>query len=399
VTVTSRATAAALQGVPATGRRRKLAVNRLRAHPHLDATAVDRFLARHEVPIVEGATCTFLFRGEADEVRVRHRVLGLPDIRLRRLAGTDLWYAAVELPEGSRVEYQLETRLGEHWERFNDPLNPRLARSPVGSSSVCHARGYVVPDWTREDADARPGELVAVSVPSQALRRQVHARLYLPARFRRTARYRLLVVHDGSDYLEYSSMKTVLDNLVHRLDVAETCVVFLDPGDRLREYANSSAHARFLHAELLPWLESELPLLPGPSSRCLMGASFGAVAALSAAVRVPHTFGALLLQSGSFVFTDIGTDHGGGPAFDPVVRFVNRFRARPRRVADRVFLSCGIYEPLITPNRSMATVLRQTGVDVHYLEMRDGHNWENWRNQLRDALSWVFPGPQKFVYE
>jgi enterochelin esterase family protein len=47
----------------------------------------------------------------------------------------------------------------------------------------------------------------------------------------------------------------------------------------------------------------------------------------------------------------------------------------------------------------MATVLRQTGVDVHYLEMRDGHNWENWRNQLRDALSWVFPGPQKFVYE
>ena len=30
--------------------------------------AVDRFLARHEVPIVEDGRCTFLWRGEADEV-------------------------------------------------------------------------------------------------------------------------------------------------------------------------------------------------------------------------------------------------------------------------------------------------------------------------------------------
>ena len=60
-----------------------------------------------------------------------------------------------------------------------------------------------------------------------------------------------------------------------------------------------------------------------------MGASFGAVAALSAAYRYPGVYGSLLLQSGSFVFTDIGNDHGGGPAFEPVVRFVNRYRAAP----------------------------------------------------------------------
>jgi hypothetical protein len=47
------------------------------------------------------------------------------------------------------------------------------------------------------------------------------------------------------------------------------------------------------------------------------------VAALSAAYRSPDTYGSLVLMSGSFVFTDIGTDHGGGPVFDPVVKFVN----------------------------------------------------------------------------
>ena len=138
----------------------KLAVNRLRERRPLDAAAVDRFLARHEVPIVEGARCTFLYRGEADEVFMVHRTFGLPDrLPLRRLRGTDLWSAVLELPEGSRVEYQLEVVRGGQRERFNDPLNPKLAHSPVGSSSVCYARGHVVPDWTRHDPEARPGTL------------------------------------------------------------------------------------------------------------------------------------------------------------------------------------------------------------------------------------------------
>ena len=46
----------------------KLAINRLRERTPLDAAAVDDFLGRHEVPVVEGSHCTFLFRGEADEV-------------------------------------------------------------------------------------------------------------------------------------------------------------------------------------------------------------------------------------------------------------------------------------------------------------------------------------------
>ena len=99
-----------------------------------------------------------------------------------------------------------------------------------------------------------------------------------------------------------------------------------------------------------------------------MGASFGAVAALSTASRHPDTYGSLLLQSGSFVFTDIGSEHGGGPVFDPVVRFTNRYRARPRAVADRVFVSCGVYEPLIVPNRSMVPVFTDTGMRVRYVE-------------------------------
>ncbi len=387
--------------VPVRPRRQaKLAINQFREGGDVQESAIDAFLDRHEAPIVEGAKCTFLFRGQADEVHVMHRIVNQPQrVPMKRLQQTSLWWVTIELPEGSRVEYQISRRLGDDTEQFNDPLNPHVAHSPVGSSSVCYAAGYNIPDWIHHDPDTRPGELHTVEFHSKALRRNTATRVYLPARYRASSAYPLLIVHDGDDYLNYASMRTVLDNLIDRLDMAETIVAFTNSTDRLREYPNNAAHARHLSAELLPYLSQRLPLIDRPQARCLMGASFGAVASLSAAYRKPDLAGSLLLQSGSFVFTDIGDDHGGGEAFDPVVKFMNRYRGDPRKVADQMFISCGVYEPLIVHNRSMVPVFETTGATVRYVEARDGHSWENWRDRLRDGLSWIFPGPQKFVYE
>ena len=381
-------------------RRPKLAINRLRESARGDTDAVRRFLESRQFPIVEGRMCTFAVRAEADEVFLRHRVVGLPDVLpLRRMEGTDLWYLVLDLPPRSRVEYQYELRRGDSWERFNDPHNPRIARSPVGDSSVCHGPGYSVPDWAVPDPEARPGSLVELELRSVAQRRTNRVTVYLPARYRTSTRFPLLIVHDGGDFLGYASMQVVLDNLIHRLDMAETVVAFTYPGERLDEYPDSSAHARWISRELVPALESRYALIGHPSGRCLMGSSFGAVASLSTAVRYPRTYGSLLLQSGSFVFTDIGTEHGEGPAFDPVVRFMNRYRARPVKVAERLFISCGVFEPLIVPNRSMVPVFTEAGMAVNYVESPDGHNWESWRDRLRDGLSWIFPGEQLYLYE
>jgi enterochelin esterase family protein len=372
----------------------RLAINQFQQQDLVDEAAVDGFLATHDVPIVEGRHCTFLFRGEADEVHLAQRILGLPSrLPMRRIAGTTLWYIVLKVPEGSRINYQMEVRLGEHVERFNDPLNPKHSHSPFGAISVCFAHGYITPEWTFPDDSTPPGELFDISADSRALQRDCHVTIYLPARFRRDTSYPLLVVHDGGDFLQYSAAKVVLDNLMHRREIADTVVAFIHPKDRLTEYANSPQHARFLTHELMPTLEAEFPLVRNRSGRGLLGASFGAVASLSAAYRSPRTYGSLILMSGSFVSADAGTDHGGGRVFDPVVKFVNRYRDRPRRVADRLFVSCGLYEPLIIANRSIVPVFEAVGMDVRYVEALDGHTWENWRDRLHDALTWVFPGP------
>jgi enterochelin esterase family protein len=168
--------------------------------------------------------------------------------------------------------------------------------------------------------------------------------------------------------------------------------------DRLNEYSGNNRHAQFIAEELLPFMVAEYPLHDNREARCLMGASFGGVASLHTAWRYPDRFGSLLLQSGSFAFSDIGR-HSRGPAFDPVVRFMNEFREQSVRPAERVFVSCGMYESLIYENRSLVPHLQSKGVEVRYEEARDAHNWENWRDRLRTGLSWLMPGPAWQVYE
>ncbi|MEM9293712.1 MAG: alpha/beta hydrolase-fold protein [Acidobacteriota bacterium] len=359
------------------------------------------FLESHEFPLVEGSDVTFVYHGSADRVELKHFIFGLETGQiLDPVQDLDLWHTTLQLPRGSRVEYKFEVHQGESRSWVRDPLNPHLARDPFGANSVAHSEGYVEPEWAHPDPEARPGSFENLMVSSAAFGEQRRVGVYLPARFRPRARYPLLIVHDGFEYLDYSGLKTVLDNLIHRHEIPPMIVALTQaPGDqRLVEYGANPKHARFLVEELLPAMEERYPLTDAPGSRGLMGASFGAVASLHAAWSYPGTFDRLLLQSGSFAFTDIG-EHQKGPVFDPVVAFVNRFRSRPGRPADKLFICCGTYERPIYYNRSLIPLLRESGLEVRYVEARDGHNWENWRDRLREGLSWLFPGPLWMVYE
>jgi enterochelin esterase-like enzyme len=377
-----------------------LAIKRLEAAAPISNEVVDNFVAEHEFPLVEGPSVTFVYRGPVDRVEMKHWIFGLESSQqMTRIEGTDLFYLIVELPPKSRVEYKFEIWRGDNAEWIRDPLNPKLARDPFGANSVATAVGYEVPDWVHHDPEARPGKLEGFDFKSKALGGVRSGTMYYPARYRPNRRYPLVVVHDGSDYLNYASMGTVLDNLIHRLVIPDLVVCFIDSPNRIEDYAAHRPHAKFLCEELVPHLEQKLPLLDRARDRCLMGASFGAVASLSTAWYYPKYWGRLLLQSGSFAFTDIGRRNHRGPLFDPVVAFVNSFRNDIKAVSERLFVSCGTYESLIYENRSLVPLLDATGMQVRFTESRDGHNWENWRDRLQDGLSWLFHGPLMMVYE
>lgn len=364
-----------------------------------DVAAVDAFIAATEFPLVDGRDVTFVYRGDADAVHLRCWIAGLDTAQpFQSLAGTDLWATTIDLPKGSRIEYKFEVSSDASHELVLDPLNDVLAHDPFGANSVCQGYGYERPIWSLPDDEARKGEIHIAHVESGVFGATREVQVYLPARFREKRRYPLLIVHDGIDYLKFAALKDVLDNLIHALEIPAMIVAMIQSPDRLKEYGADERHAQHLNDELLPYLSANYPLIDEPDARGIMGASFGGVASLHAAWRNPGQFGQLLLQSGSFAFSDIGR-HQRGPVFDPVADFMNEFREKPGIPAERIYMSCGIYESLIYENRSLLPRLQSQGIDVRFEEARDAHNWENWRDRLRNGLTWLFPGPLWIVYE
>jgi enterochelin esterase family protein len=364
------------------------------------AAAVEHFLAEQDFPLLDPRGATFIFHGEADAVYLQHWAYELPNaIAFQRWPGSQLWTAYLALAPGSRLEYKLDVVRAGHGEWHIDPLNPVRAHDPYGANSVCQAYGYERPTWTLPNPTVPAGQLDALQLYSGVFGQERTIPLYLPVGFKRRRRYPLLIAHDGADYLHYSQMKTVLDNLIAAGVIAPLLVAFSQPEDRLIEYTGNAHHARFLALELLPFLTELLPLRHSMHSRGLMGASLGAVASLHAAWRYPGRFGVLLLQSGSFAGRAVSLRKRDSPVFERVMNFVDAFRAAPGYPALKLFLSCGLYESLIVENRAMDAFLRDRGLNVDYRESYDGHNWENWRDHMSDGLSCLFPPQQTTAAE
>ena len=363
------------------------------------ADAVEEFMRSNAFPLVEAGRVTFVYRGNADEVILKRWISGLNTSQpLQRLEGTDLWALAMELPARSRFEYKFEIVRGGDRQLVLDELNPAQAQDPFGANSVCRGFGYKRPRWSLHNPEARSGTLDTMQINATAFEDQRDINIYLPARYKRNRSYPLLVVHDGPDYLRYADLKTVLDNLIHRQEIPAMIVALTESRNRLVEYTGDLRHANFIAKNLVPALTEKFSLQADRNAKGLMGASLGGVASLHTASLFPDLFGQLLLQSGSFAFSDLG-QHQKGPVFDPVVRFVNSYRANPFPLAEKIYMSCGIYESLIYENRSLVPLLQNQGMQIKFEEARDAHNWENWRDRLRQGLTWLFPGPLWMVYE
>jgi len=360
----------------------------------LTPTVLDeRVAAGAPFPIVEPDRCVLAYRGEVISVRLMHFGVGFPDdLAYEPLAGESGWWVlALAMPRGTRLEYKLEVQDSFGTHLVDDPLNPYEATHPFGANSVCAADGYTTPWWALPDDAVPAGRLVECVTESPALARVTRTTVYLPAGYAPDGdpHHPLLVVLDGSDYLQYASGATVFDRLIAAGELPPTIVAFAQPVDRLVEYAADERQHRHVVEELVPEIERDARCLGTPEGRVLMGCSFGGVSTLSTAASAPGFFGRLLLQSGSFAGAGVGCRPRPEQLWRPVRQFVGDYLRDPQAVADRVVVTCGVFESLICENRAMVPVLEGTGMDVRFIEQLDGHNWVSWRDTLGLALPWL----------
>ena len=356
-----------------------------------DRRRIQRFLARNTLPLVEPEALTFLVLGEADAVYLRHFMNGIPNgVAFERLPGTEFWHLRLALPEATRFEYKLDVVRNGHGSWINDPYNPRTATDPFGANSVGHGFGYAPPAWTRPEPEAPAGRIEDFSVRSRAFGETRPMRVYLPAGYAEDRAYPLAILHDGEDFAAHADLGPVLDNLIREGRVPPFVAALSQPGERNGEYTGDPRHADFLTEEALPALRGRFALRQDPQGTVLIGASLGAVASMATAHRHPGVYGALGLKSGSFIF-DRGLLKTRDPLFLRIADFVDRLWDSHERIPGRVFVGCGIHEGLIGQNRVLARFLRERGVAVRFIETRDAHHWQNWRDQLGDSLGWTLP--------
>ena len=75
-----------------------------------------------------------------------------------------------------------------------------------------------------------------------------------------------MVVHDGADYLNYTAAKTVLDNLIHRVEVAEMVVAFVTrPATGWSSTPTTRRTPGSSRASWCRTLADELPLVDTPA--------------------------------------------------------------------------------------------------------------------------------------
>jgi enterochelin esterase family protein len=307
----------------------------------------------------------------------------------RRRGRTRTWDIRLPQPDGlARLEYALEIeRTDGAIETVVDPENPLRASAPFGEHSVLELDGYARPVWIDDD-EAPAGRIDPFSIRSRLLRSDVSGFFWSANGVEPETLLPLLVVHDGPEYAEHSSLLRLFDSAVAELELKPfRAALVAPPGDRNETYSASMRYANALASEIVPALHELAPTPDLPGARVGMGASLGALAAFHAHRVHRHLFGGLFLQSGSYFRRTTDPQELAFPRFERISRFVGgvlRARAAPAPVP--IVMTCGRAEENIGNNRALRDALVRQRYDVRLHEHPDLHNWVSWRDTLHPHL-------------
>jgi enterochelin esterase-like enzyme len=332
-----------------------------------------------KTPLLSGEQATFVWIGEQAPVLVGDMTGWRPWEAVsggQKMAevGPGVWSCTLTLPPDAYVEYVYLV----DGQRSYDPFNPRRVPNGFGEHNNC----FWMPHAPQSPLFRRHRMVPAGTVRQQLFRSMRLAggrrtvRLYQPAQ---EGPYILLLVLDGKDYFQRAKLTTLADNLLHERTLPPLAIAFLDNAreSRFAEYGCSEALVGFVAQELLPWVTSQVALVPQPGGHCVLGASLGGLAALWLGVRLPEIFGRVFSQAGGFAL-----------GFTKELGVTTILRVG-ERVPLRIYLDCGRFDPLLAANRTMHELLKVRGYEVAYREFNAGHNYPAWREDLTAGLQWL----------
>ena len=137
---------------------------------------VDRFLEGRSLPIIDGESVTFLWRGKAKDVAVAGDMIGMRrEEPMKRLEGTDLWWWETKLDSRARISYLFYPDLRP----TVDPSHDRVVTATILGPDMNWKRDkavrmswFAMPEWPGRGAGAASatgggGRVETIELPIQ----------------------------------------------------------------------------------------------------------------------------------------------------------------------------------------------------------------------------------------
>jgi enterochelin esterase-like enzyme len=300
-----------------------------------------------------------------------------PDMTMLHIEGTNIWYAEASFEPDARVEYKFIIN-GDKW--IMDSKNPYTRDGGFGSNSELRMPKYVLPTVTDYNPSVPHGAIHDTVIYSSKLANRRTVKVYLPPGYdKSTAKYPVIVFHDGSDYLNFAQANNVLDLMIRNHEIEPMIGIFVDPVEREAEYAGKKVKpfTYFIIHELMPLMEGKYAISKDPHKRATVGPSLGGNIVLSLGITDPGCFGKIAAQS-PFVSKEVS----------------DAFRKGKTQVTElELYVELGKYDlyNLIPIVHDFIPVLKQKKYNYRYYEFPEGHSWGSWKAHLSILLKQFFP--------
>lgn len=353
---------------------------------------LDRFFREQEsFPLYENERVVHVvYRGEAEDVAIRGDMFEIgTQVSMRRVEGTDLFFASFEFDSRAILNYQLIKDFGNPGP---DPRNP-LQLAGLGGVSLIRMPKHQESPMLLEEGNLERGRIE--EVPFRIAAKRVGGlvwqgsrtlKVYLPPGYEKGEdRYSVFYVHDGNSALRDGKMKEILDRGIGKA-FRPIMVVFI-PLASAYEYARSQrdVYAEALVKEIVPLIDGRYRTVSEESGRAILGGGEGGFGALFASLKYPGVFGAVAAQS----IMPIG--EGGDLLLDLI--------GEGTKGKTRYYLDWGKYDQRMTASGAdvarsgslLTKRLRQTGSRVSGGETPNGAGFASWRSQTHKILADFFP--------
>jgi enterochelin esterase family protein len=336
---------------------------------------VDSFrLLQTQYPLIESDSCVyFILYSSVKQAAVAGDATGWkPFVNMNRIENTNLWYAKACYEHSARLEYKFVLN-GSQW--VLDSLNPNLGFGGFGSKSVLMMPGYKLAPELQDNILFPKGTIQEKSFFSKSMQEERKFMIYLPPGFAESGKkYNLVVFNDGEDYLKYTKIREILDNMAS--DGLPLIAVFAIPVQRDPEYSGGrqNAYTTYVSEELIPYLINGYRVLPEPTAHAIAGISNGGNIALWLGIQHPEVFGGVVAQSSNITSANM------------------KAYAKANNTAVKVYLNIGKYDipELIPMFEKFTKILKEKNYNYKAPTYPEGHNWGFWDSHIKEAIFFLF---------